>query len=191
MDSPENARTTPRGRMLIVRRLAERLSCWSMVVLPFDGCRDPGSVQGGRCAPPPSAASALSRPGLPACVRQSDRRGLHFALPCLSAPNDGVADGQQLAGDGDDGDEPGLAGVDQALVECLEGGVVTGGGDGAHERHGTHAGAAAVGSKHGFGRPCRAIGRTGGSRARGRRGLRSRAGRDGQVPASRPAGCGR
>jgi hypothetical protein len=36
-----------------------------MVILPFDGGWDPGSVQGGRCAPPPSAASAVKRPRSP------------------------------------------------------------------------------------------------------------------------------
>jgi hypothetical protein len=44
--------------------------------------------------------------------------------PWLLVPNDGVEDGEELAGGGDEGDELELSGLDELVAEELEVGVV-------------------------------------------------------------------
>src|SRR5262245_51972931 len=66
------------------------------------------------------------------------------ALPGRAITYDRVEDGQQLAGDRDDGDLLGLAGCDEALEEGLEHGVVPPGHEGAHEQGRAHARPAAA-----------------------------------------------
>src|SRR5690606_16337882 len=56
--------------------------------------------------------------------------------PWFAVPDDGVEDSEELAGGGDDGDELWLAIGDEPVAEGLEGGVVTGGDEGAHEEGG-------------------------------------------------------
>src|SRR5690606_10577579 len=58
--------------------------------------------------------------------------------------DDGVEDDEELSGCGDDGDELWLAVVDEPVAEGLEGGVVAGGREGAHEQGGAHLGSAAA-----------------------------------------------
>src|SRR6476660_835832 len=60
-------------------------------------------------------------------------------LPGDAITHDRVEDGQQLAGDRDDGDLLGLAGCDEALEEGLEHGVVPPGHHSAHEQRFAHA----------------------------------------------------
>src|SRR3954467_12608865 len=48
-------------------------------------------------------------------------------LPWFLVSQDGVEDGEELAGDGDEGDHFGLAGGAEAIAEGLEDGVVTAG----------------------------------------------------------------
>ena len=75
-----------------------------------------GRVKAGAIAPPPLAASALTRPPRREVGLGSVRRcAMLSLLPCLSVPHDRVEDGQQLAGDGDEGDDLGLSGGEQPV----------------------------------------------------------------------------
>src|SRR4051794_41645657 len=65
-------------------------------------------------------------------------------LPWFLVSQDGVEDGEELAGDGDEGDHLGLAGGDEALAEGLEDGVVTAGDEGCQEQGAAHTLAAAA-----------------------------------------------
>ena len=60
-------------------------------------------------------------------------------VPGLVAFDHRIEDGQQLAGDYDDGDYPGLAGCNEALEEGLERGVVPPSYHSAHEQGSTYA----------------------------------------------------
>src|SRR4051812_49460614 len=65
-------------------------------------------------------------------------------LPWFLVSQDGVEDGEELAGDGDEGDHLGLAGGAEAIAEGLEDGVVTAGDEGCEEQGAAHALAAAA-----------------------------------------------
>src|SRR3954449_9636209 len=60
-------------------------------------------------------------------------------LPWFLVSQDGVEDGEELAGDGDEGDHLGLCGGAEAFAEGLEDGVVTGRDEGGQEQGGAHA----------------------------------------------------
>src|SRR3954462_15229050 len=60
-------------------------------------------------------------------------------LPWFLVSQDGVEDGEELAGDGDEGDHLGLAGGAEAIAEGLEDGVVTAGPEGSEEQGAAHA----------------------------------------------------
>ena len=63
-------------------------------------------------------------------------------MPRSTVPDDGVEDGEEFAGDGDDGDHLRLTGSDQALMECLELGVPARRDHGPHEDGGADGSAA-------------------------------------------------
>src|SRR4051812_45567058 len=65
-------------------------------------------------------------------------------LPWFLVSQDGVEDGEELAGDGDEGDHLGLAGGAEVIAEGLEDGVVTAGDEGCEEQGAAHALAAAA-----------------------------------------------
>src|SRR4051812_49710194 len=65
-------------------------------------------------------------------------------LPWFLVSQDGVEDGEELAGDGDEGDHLGLAGGAEAIAEGLEDGVVTAGHEGCQEQGAADALAAAA-----------------------------------------------
>jgi hypothetical protein len=89
----------------------ERLCCSSSVDPPCDGLPPVGPHQGGRCAPPPAAASALTRPAQWQPLLQSVRSsGLGF-LPSLPVPQHGVQHGQQLPRHRDQRHHLGLPGI--------------------------------------------------------------------------------
>src|SRR3954467_13210403 len=60
-------------------------------------------------------------------------------LPWFLVSQDGVEDGEELAGDGDEGDHVGLSGGAEAFAEGFEDGVVTGRDEGGQEQGGAHA----------------------------------------------------
>src|SRR5205085_7775612 len=60
-------------------------------------------------------------------------------LPWFLVSQDGVEDGEELAGDGDEGDHLGLSGGAEAFAEGFEDGVVAGGDEGCQEQGGAHA----------------------------------------------------
>src|SRR3954464_11968626 len=78
--------------------------------------RSPGRCSRTRRAPPPP-------PSLATGERLS---WVSSGLPWFLVSQDGVEDGEELAGDGDEGDHLGLAGGAEAIAEGLEDGVVTG-----------------------------------------------------------------
>src|SRR3954454_23544391 len=65
-------------------------------------------------------------------------------LPWFLVSQDGVEDGEEFAGDGDEGDHLGLAGGAEAIAEGLEDGFVTAGDEGCEEQGAAHALAAAA-----------------------------------------------
>ena len=58
--------------------------------------------------------------------------------PWLLLADDSVEDGEELSGDGDDCDQLWFSGVEEALMEALERGIVAGGDQSAHEEGGAH-----------------------------------------------------
>ena len=60
-------------------------------------------------------------------------------LPLRTASNHGVQNGQQLAGDGDEGKLLGLSRSDKTLVVLLEGRIAPGRGDGGHVQGGPYS----------------------------------------------------
>jgi hypothetical protein len=52
--------------------------------------------------------------------------------------DDSVEDGEELSGDGDDGDQPWFSCVEEALMEAPERGVVAGGDQSVHVEGGAH-----------------------------------------------------
>src|SRR5918912_188485 len=69
---------------------------------------------------------------------------LSSGLPWFLVSQDGVEDGEEFAGDRDEGDHFGLAGGAEAVAEDLEDGVVTGGDEGGEEEGAAHAFASAA-----------------------------------------------
>src|ERR1700744_946792 len=67
-----------------------------------------------------------------------------FWLPWGFVSQDCVEDGEQLSGDGDDGDELGLSSGDEPVAEELELGIEAGGDQGAHDQSPAYAGSAAA-----------------------------------------------
>jgi hypothetical protein len=66
-----------------------------------------------------------------------------FWAPWLFVSEDGVEDGEEFAGRSDGDEHFGLAGVDEALAEGLEDGVVTAGGEACEKEGRAHRFAAA------------------------------------------------
>jgi hypothetical protein len=58
--------------------------------------------------------------------------------PWLLLSDDSVENGEELSGDGDDCDQLWFSGVEEALMEAPERGVVAGGDQSAHEEGGAH-----------------------------------------------------
>src|SRR4051794_41759325 len=83
-------------------------------------------------------------------------------LPWFLVSQDGVEDGEELAGDGDEGDHLGLAGGAEAIAEGLEDGVCDGWRRGLR---GTGRSARSCGRRRSC--SCPSTGRTGGGRGRG------------------------
>src|SRR5262249_59272817 len=65
-------------------------------------------------------------------------------LPRRLIADDGVEDGEELSGDGDAGDDPGLAGVDEPLSEGAQCGIEATCGQSAEIQHAAHAAASAA-----------------------------------------------
>src|SRR3954464_1442430 len=91
--------------------------------------RSPGRCSRTRRAPPPP-------PSLATGERLS---WVSSGLPWFLVSQDGVEDGEELAGDGDEGDHVGLAGGAEAFAEGFEDGVVTGRDESGEEQGGAHA----------------------------------------------------
>src|SRR3954452_4632757 len=91
--------------------------------------RSPGRCSRTRRAPHPP-------PSLPPGERLS---WVSSGLPWFLVSQDGVEDGEELAGDGDEGDHVGLSGGAEAFAGGLEDGVVTGRDEGGQEQGGAHA----------------------------------------------------
>src|SRR4051794_41796718 len=86
-------------------------------------------------------------------------------LPWFLVSQDGVEDGEELAGDGDEGDHLGLAGGAEVIAEGLEDGVVTAGDEGCEEQGAAHALAAAA--DHALALPLAGLAGGGGKGCRG------------------------
>jgi hypothetical protein len=71
--------------------------------------------------------------------RLSCRSSVLFT-PWSLVPDDGIEGGDEFSGGCDDGDELGLSGGDESVVERLEDRVVAGGDQGAHEQGGADGG---------------------------------------------------
>jgi uncharacterized protein (AIM24 family) len=69
---------------------------------------------------------------------------LSSGLPWLLVSENGVEDGEEFAGDGNEGDHLGLPSCDQAAEEGLQDGVVSPGGHRSHEEGGAHASSSAA-----------------------------------------------
>src|ERR1700735_5455031 len=78
-------------------------------------------------------------------------RSSGFWAPWLFVSQDGVEDGEEFAGRGDDDEHFGFACVNEALAKGLEDGVVTAGDEACEKEGGAH-GLAASGD-HGFALP--------------------------------------
>ena len=72
-------------------------------------------------------------------------------MPWAIVPKDGVEDGKQLSGDGDQGNHFRLTSLQKALVEGLQDCVVSSGDEGSQEGRGADRGATA--SNHAFAAP--------------------------------------
>src|SRR5512134_1077146 len=106
-----------------------------------------GRVKASAGALPLARLAALTRPPrADARLPSARRRGMGMMgmplLPRAAIADDGVEDGEQLAGGRDKRNELGLAGLDEPVAEGPELGVVAGGDQGADEKSGTHRGAA-------------------------------------------------